>query len=299
MIRTATAFLGFFLSVALCACSALPQHELVGFISAFAEARKSGETLYLELNRSLALATVPQVAGDTENCADTQNPPRCFDPDLYLSEATATVDRDIAARIAAFEAIVVYNDTLAALASGASGAAVAKEISDLGSLLGKVAVIATDGSGAGKVGALVSATALPSLEVLAREISTAANADEARRLLLAGRPVINSLIASLIDDTSRLYRLYSQTQQRIGDRMPGSPFSKEADAEYEKIIIFHRSLQAYVVLLGVSRKNLDALASAVASSQRGQAAVTAALDQAVEIRLAADEFRRQVEQLQD
>lgn len=299
MLRAIIIHIGLFLLVAVWGCVALPQQEMVGYVSAFDEARKSGETLYLELNRSLALASAPEGAGAAENCADIQNPPRCFDPDLYLSEAAVTVDPDIAARIAAFEAIVVYNDTLGALASGAGGAAVAKKIGELGGLLGKVALVATGGPATGELGAFVGAAALPSLETLARGISAARNAEEARRLVLDGRPVIDALIGSLIDDTTSLYRLYSQTQQRVGDRMPGSPFSEEADAEYEKIIIFHRSLQAYVVLLGASRESLGALASTVESRQRGQAAVTAALDQAVEIRLAADEFRRQVEQLQD
>ncbi len=299
MIRGAILSLGVFLSAALCACSALPQQELAGYISAFTEARKSGETLYLELNRSLALATAPQSAGQTENCADTQNPPRCFDPDLYLSGAAATVDPDIAARIAAFEAIVVYNDTLAALASGASGAAVAKKISELGGLLGKAAVVATGGPATGDLGALVGATALPSLEALARAISTAANAEEARRLVLAGRPVIDALIGSLVEDTSPLYALYSTSQGKVVRRIPGAPISPQSREEFQKIAIFHKSLQSYVMLLGACRESLNTLASAVENRQIGQASVTAALDQAVKIRLAVDEFRRQVEQLQN
>jgi hypothetical protein len=297
--RAIVIFVSVFLSVVLCGCIALPQQELLGYVSAFAETRKSGETLYLELNRSLALASTPDGVGAAENCADTQNPPRCFDPDLYLSEAAGTVDPDIAARIAAFEAIVVYNDALSALASGAGGAAVSKKIGELGGLLGKVALVATGGPATGDLGNLVGAAALPSLETLAREISAARNAEEARRLVLAGRPVIDALIGSLIADTTQLYALYSTSQGKVVQRIPGAPLSPESREEFSKIAIFHKSLQAYVVLLGASRESLDTLASAVEGRQRGQAAVTAALDQAVEIRLAVDEFRRQVEQLQD
>jgi hypothetical protein len=299
MLRAFLVFIGVFLSAFVSGCIALPQQELAGYISAFSEARTSGETLYLELNRSLALASAPEGAGNTQNCTDSQNPPRCFDPDLYLSGASATLDPDIAARIAAFEAILVYNDTLSALASGASGAAVAKRIGELGGLLGKAALVATGSPAAGDLGALVSGAALPSLETLAREISAAANAEEARRLVLAGRPVIDALISSLIEDTTPIYAVYSTSQGKVVRRIPGAPLSPESREESSKIAIFHKSLQAYVVLLGVSRESLGTFASAVENRQRGQVAVTAALDQAVEIRLAADEFRRQVDQLQD
>jgi hypothetical protein len=299
MRRAIVICIGAFLSVFVLGCVALPQQELIGYVSALDEARKSGETLYLEVNRSLALANAPEGAGAAANCADVQNPPRCFDPDLYLSETAATVDPDIAARIAAFEAIVVYNDTLGAMASGAGGAAVAKKIGEFGGLLGKAALVATGGPATGELGAIVGAAALPSLETLAREISVARNAEEARRLVLAGRPVIDALIGSLIRDTTPLYALYSTSQGRVARRIPGAPLSPESREEFSKIAIFHKSLQAYVVLLGASRESLETLASAVESGQRGQVAVTAALNQAVKIRLAVDEFRRQVDQLQE
>ena len=188
-----------------------------------------------------------------------------------------------------FDLVVLYNDTLFAMASGASSQTIQTRLDSVSGILGKIVAV---GAATGPLGALLTSGAIGSLGTLLTELDKARATGAARKALVDGAPTIHDAIAALIADTPVMYKLYRDGEFSIVAHKAGALSSADAQAEIAKIPAFHQSLAAYVVLLEQTSISLDDLSAALQAQNSDPAALSAALDQAIAVRAAADNFRK-------
>ena len=284
----ARAFLAMAGLVSVClACTPLPDKQLSTYVDAFSHSADAGRALYLGLND--LIAAKDQKAASTRNCHAATPAPLCFDPNDYLTAAVRPVDPDIDARLLTFDLVVLYNDTLFAMASGASSQTIQTRLDSVSGILGKIVAV---GVATGPLGTLLTSGAIGSLGTLLATLEKARATGAARMALVDGAPTIHDAIAALIADTPVMYKLYRDGEFSIVAHKAGALSSADAQAEIAKIPAFHQSLAAYVVLLEQTSISLDDLSAALQAQNSDPAALSAALDQAIAVRAAADNFRK-------
>lgn len=226
--------------VLVAACSSVPQEQVQLYTQAFAEAEAAGNLVYDQISPIVArqpatnaladAAIVAPAAGPgtgsnqagslTENQAEKANPcagdsgPQpfdpCFDPDTITAGAVPGEPAEVKARRRAMATIALYNDLLIRLNSGATGEELGAEVRSLSSNLGGLLQFVN--AAAGPIAGLAGDT-------LARlaELQESVRADrELRRALVEGEPVIQELIAALINETPTLYEIkLGATQEEL------------------------------------------------------------------------------------
>jgi len=213
------------------ACSSVPEEQVQLYTQAFTEAEAAGNLVYDQISPIVArqpatntpadaLIVAPaggpgtgsnQVGSLTENQAEKANPcagdlgpqpfEACFDPDTITGGAVPGEPAEVKARRRAMATIALYNDLLVRLNSGATGEELGTEVHSLSSNLGGLLQFVN--AAAGPIAGLAGDT-------LARlaELQERMRADrELRRALVEGEPVIQELIAALINETPTLYEI--------------------------------------------------------------------------------------------
>jgi hypothetical protein len=213
------------------ACSSVPHEQVQLYTQAFAQAEAAANLVYDEISPIVArqpAASAPTergalapVAGpetgttgsesDLENelleagrCAEDLGPlpfETCFDPEATTAGAVPGEPVEVKARRRAMATIALYNEVLVRLNSGASGEELRAEVRSLSLNLGGFLQFAN--AAAGPIASLAG-------DIIARlaALQERLRADrELRATLIEGAPVIQELIAALIDETSNLYTI--------------------------------------------------------------------------------------------
>jgi hypothetical protein len=286
--------LAFFLAMA--ACTSLPRAQLSAYLSVSEEAAEAGKAIYGALNSAVEFNKKRASGSQISRCAPTTSNPKCFDPADFLPSLPVT-DPDIQARILALETVAAYNDTLVVLNSGQTGAELTKKIEAYGVLASRFATVASVATGG--VAALLADGTIASVGTIAGRLETARAQFEIRESLAAQRDVIKALANALIQDTPQVYELYQTSQLIYARSRPGGPRGTEGQREFAKIKAMHDSLGAYVVLLSYTADSLDTLVDAAEASVSDTETLNTALDQALEVKTAAQVLEKTIRQLLD
>jgi hypothetical protein len=184
------------LLIGLAGCVQVPVQPLNDYVSSFEEARSAGLLLIDEVAKSSA-AIERRRAGPTA-AASRAVIPETFDPEAVTEEGADGVPALFAARRAAFDAIMDFNEVLIKLAEGRSVEEMRTDVAEIGRampLLLSLAQTAVPGAG-------IVLTALgPAL----RQAEVARSRLEFRRAVIAGEDDVQNVIALLIRDTPALY----------------------------------------------------------------------------------------------
>lgn len=277
-------------AVSLLGCSPLPQAEFTSYLEISDEATTSGEVIYGALNKVILREQNPAGAAARQDCAPSDKTPSCFDPSFFLPD-TAITDPSVEARLLALETIAAYNDTLAALNSGESGAALTRRVEGLSGVAQNLLRVAPVG---GSVTAILGEPVLAAVGGLVGKLEGARARAAVRRSILEEAGTIKGIIRALIADTPAVYNLYAIGQNKYALSLPGGFTSPEANAEHAKVGAMHESLGAYVVLLANTQKSIDVLTTALATQNADPATLQAAIDQTLELKLAARTLRQKV-----
>jgi hypothetical protein len=278
---------------ALSACAALPQQELRGYSGAFEATREAGTEIYGRLDVAVARAARLAAGQTVADCGPARPAPKCFDPADSLPRAPEPREPSIKARLATFDAVAFYNETLLALAGGATTQTLERRLDALGGALDQaVAIGGAVAPGAGlALPPLLGGPIRAGFTELATTVEAALANAEARAALVENRALIDEAIDLLIADTAPVYDLYLAAQGSVASSAPGAPLSAEAAAEFARIAEFHTALGAYVVLLDQLSASHDRLHAALTESADPESQFNAAVEQAVEIGAAASAFR--------
>jgi hypothetical protein len=285
-----------FLVFSLLGCAALPASELVNYIEISDEAETSGAAIYGALNTVILWDQNKAKVAERQKCAPSESTPTCFDPSFFL-DAPAITDPSVEARLLALETVAAYNDTLVALNAGESAIALNKRVTKLGGLalsLSQVAPIS-----GGRLSSLLAEPVIASLAGFAAKLEGLRARAVVRKSVLEESDTIKAIIALLIEDTSAVYDLYFLTQSKYARSLPGGRRSPEAKAEYAKIKIMHNSLGAFVTVLGQTRQSLDVLSTAIVTQNSDPATLQAAIEQTLDLKLAARSLRDTVRGLEN
>ncbi len=280
----------------LASCAGLPSAQLSTYLAVSEEAEDAGKVIYGALNKAVVFNKNQATGANNSNCAPTTSNPSCFDPTDFLPSPPVT-DPNIEARILALETVAAYNDTLVALNSGQTGAQLNKKIDDYGTIAGRFAAIASVASGG--VSILLADATIESVGTIAERLETARAQFSVRQSLAAQREVVKALATALIEDTPEVYNLYRTSQLVYARSRPGGPRGEEGQREFAKIEAMHDSLGAYVVLLANMSDSLDTLVDAAEADTGDPEALNIALDQALEVKTAAQVLEKAVRQLTD
>ncbi|MDA4846245.1 hypothetical protein [Hoeflea poritis] len=280
----------------LASCTSLPSAQLSTYLSVSKEAEEAGKAIYGALNKAVEFNKKRASGTQTVQCAANTSNPSCFNPVDFLPTPPVT-DPDILARILALETIAAYNDTLVALNSGQTGAALSKKIDAYGSVAARFASVA--GVASGGIALLLTDTTIASVGTIAGRLQTAQAQFAVRRSLAAQHSVINALITALIEDTPQVYQLYRTSQLIFARTRPGGPRGAEGQREFAKIKAMYDSLGAYVVLLSNMAESLDTLVEATEAGVTDPETLNLALDHALEVKAAAQVLEKTIRQLSD
>lgn len=280
----------------LTACTSLPSAQLSAYLSVSEEAEEAGKAIYGALNKAVEFNKNLASGSQSGQCAPTTSNPTCFDPADFLPTPPVT-DPDIQARILALETVAAYNDTLVALNSGQTGAELTKKIDAYGSVAGRFTTVA--GVASGGVTVLLSDATIASIGTIAGRLEAARAQFAVRESLAAQRDIIKALTTALIKDTPQVYELYQTSQLIYARTRPGGARGAEGQREFSKIKAMHDSLGAYVVLLANTADSLDTLVDAAETGVSAPETLNAALDQALEVKVAAQILEKTIQQLLD
>ncbi len=264
------------------ACAVVPQERFAAFVESVGATGEAGRRIYTELDTAFATAQ-GRTAAPGLRCPGER--PTCFDPDDHLPLPARATNPEIEARILAIDVVSAYTDALFAITSGATQAALGEEIdryaaavNGTGRLLGEDRLaIATD---------LLGSVAIGAIRNLATMVEGLRAGQAARDALIAGAPLIDQIIAALIKDTSAAFDLYSASQGVIAARTSGA----DRVAAIENISAYHASLAAFVVLLASMEDSHDALIAAIEAEIPALDRYEIALDQALKLRAALEDF---------
>lgn len=264
------------------ACAVVPQERFAAFVESVGATGEAGRRIYTELDIAVATAQ-GRTAAPGLRCPGER--PTCFEPDDHLPRPARATTPEIEARILAIDLVSAYTDALFAMTSGATQAALGEKIdryatavNGTGRLLGGDRLaIATDVLGSVAIGAIRN---------LATTIEGLRAGQAASDALIAGAPLIDQIIAALIEDTPAAFDLYSGSQGVIAARASGA----DRVAAIENIRAYHASLAAFVVLLAGMEDNHDALIAAIEADIPALDRYEVALDQALGLRAALEEF---------
>jgi len=277
-------------------CAELPRDQLVAYLSVSKEATTSGEIIYGALNAVTIWGKSRNTIATSQKCSPSQSSPACFDPAFYLPDPGIT-DPDIEVRVLALQTVAAYNDILVALNSGQTGAALNRRIQQYGTLSSNL--FAATSISTGGLTSILAAPVLAAIGGFSDELETARARFTVRQSVLDQSGTIKALIDALIADTSEVYQLYRAGQLNFARTRPGGPSGAKGAAEFAKIKAMHESLGAYVVLLVNSSKSLDILTDAIRTENTDSTTLQAAIDQTLELKLAARSLRDTVKGLQN
>ncbi|MDE4208005.1 hypothetical protein PXL04_10195 [Phaeobacter gallaeciensis] len=252
--------------------------------------------IYGALNKAVEFNKNLESGVQIGQCAPTTSNPICFNPVDFLPTPPVT-DPNIQARILALETVAAYNDTLVALSSGQTGAELTKKIDAYGSVAGRFATVA--GVASGGVAVLLTDATIASVGTISGRLEAARAQFAVRESLVAQRDVIKALTTALIRDTPQVYELYQTSQLIYARTRPGGARGAEGQREFTKIKAMHDSLGAYVVLLANAADSFDTLVGAAETSVSDAETLNVALDQALEVKAAAQNLEKTTRQLLD
>ncbi len=260
------------LSLEMSGCASVPIEKIQTYTLAYEQVRLGGDLVYDQI-APVVKKGAESTAGSSEDCTTTENGyPDCFDPALALSTSGTRTNEDISirARRVALAAVTQYNMVLLDLANGKTAAEARQRIEQLTEFIkvfSSIGAVANPG-----VAALVTSGAQIAGPLAERLERARANAT-IRKSLIESKGDIQGLYQLLIDDTSKIYRIYvSSKEMAISEfddlsnraRINRKP---EQQAAYEKEIAgiqaqirtFHASLGAYVNVLHKCSASLDDL----------------------------------------
>lgn len=179
-------------------CAQVPTEALNTYSEAYSEAREAGRRVYAAAGPAFVAADTPQA--DIEPAAGPSGQasslfPEKLDRRIRNSE---TLDPAIQARLAALDAVAIYNEVLMELASGASAEQVQSGVGQFAEAATTLASLA--GAVVPGGGAIVEVA--KNLVGLAEQ---ARAASETRRALLEGAPLVAQILQELDQDVDRLY----------------------------------------------------------------------------------------------
>lgn len=283
---------------ALIGCAQVPRQQLGTYINAYGEAQTAGTSLYLALNSAVAEGRLAEEARSKDarskdarsksdggaKCGDTYGFPDCFEPYHHLPDSARPVERGVEARILSLKVIGLYNKVVSDLATGEHGRALANQLRELASSARKLTGFAGPQTMIG--GPFLTNAVTTALGQLVQQIAQVRDNAAARTSILAEEPKIQALVTLLINDTSRMYTLYSTSRQQTVTQDLSS-----FEAARKDILAYHKSLGAYVALLYQVRRGLGELTGAIRSNAEPASNIQAAIDQAASIRLAAGKLQ--------
>lgn len=283
-----------FLTVALAACVGLPETELRTFLASAQESRDAGRDIYEEVGRVIYWNSNKDKAPSANKCDPDKPLPACFDPTMFLTKPPV-IDRDIEARILAYEVVVLYTEAILSINSGQSAQAVEGKVQQLGEAAGKV--VALSPVSTGSLAGFVTEPVMAGLAVFARKLETVRGKAVAASAIKSDSALIKDIIAFLIKDTSDVYSLYSKLQLQFARTREGGPTGADGQQEFARIKAMHASLAALTAHLDKTSEALDTLLSTAAAKQTDLVAINLALDQALELKLSAKQLQGEVAKL--
>lgn len=276
------------------ACAALPSAQLANYLSVSTETEQAGKAIYGELDRAVTFNKQQASGQGSGNCSGSQNNPDCFDPSDFLPSPPIS-DPDILVRVLALETVSAYNDMLVSLNSGQSGARLSERVTSYTSAAGKFTAVLNGSTGG--LSALLTTTTISQLGNLVAAVENARASIVVRESLNEQSTTIQALIVALIKDTPQVYDLYRTSQLIYARTRDGGPRGAEGQREFAKISAMHKSLGAYVVLLGNTAESLELLTSATNAGASSPEALEQALEQALSVKSAAQALEETIREL--
>jgi hypothetical protein len=254
-----------FLVGALTACTTAPVQETKYFSQALTAANSAGQPLLDDLataERQQGQQRAVRAAKAGTACAGSPAAPWqivgnggfirgfCVTDAAYFSELT---EPPATAQFrGALQVIQQYADALSDLAEGQSAAATRADVQTLAQNVAGLLSIASP----------VVSGALNELKPLLDQAVQAASADEERRLIKQGAPIVGKLIDSLRQATPAIFNtLIEEPAVRLTTVDLGQPTSSSADLN--RIENYRHIIADYVVLLGKLGKAWEMLVAAV------------------------------------
>ncbi len=291
------------LSLELSGCASIPIEKIQTYTWAYEQVRIGGDLVYDQI-APLVKKGAEDTTGSVEDCAKAENGyPNCFDPALVLSASGTRTNEEISirARRVALAAVTQYNIVLLDLANGKTADEARQRIEQLTEFIkvfSSIGAVANPG-----VAALVTSGAQIAGTLAERLERARANAI-IRKSLIESKGDIQHLYQLLIDDTSKIYRIYVSSQEiaisefddlRNRARINRKP---EQQAAYEKEIAgiqaqirtFHASLGAYVNVLHKSSAALDDLVQTASNQTFSIREATEIARETGELSAKAEEF---------
>jgi hypothetical protein len=285
------AFAAALASALFAACAGPPVESYRPFATAARDARTGGHLIYDRVAPFIPAPAAPaSTARAATNCVYASLEVDCaFDPAALATTGAAQAGPpELAVRRVLLDMVTAYAVLLAELAEGSGTARAEAGRDELAELARTAAALAVLIPPAAAIAPVLGA-ARPLIERLEQARAQAAR----RATLVADRPVVQSVLRGLGDDTAVLYRIYGIGRYRAFNRAQAAATSRE-DAQARKaaakadIEQYRAALAAYVRTLQAMSSALDVLAaSAEAGGRPNRATLAKGVDQAVSLSVEA------------
>lgn len=279
------------LGFTLWGCSGIPAEEVQTYTDAYNEAHAAGILLLDKIAPTLSIKD-----GKAKCKQKATGAPSCFDADLAIKGDVILESDALRVRRAALDIIKTYNALLLAYAENRSADVAESQLTSLGRLLGDLQSF-IPGSG------LAFGPITDQLGGFVRRLERARSARNLRQVLVDGKPIVQDILAVLIDDTDEIYTIYFEPRRkrrvqlalavkRGGD---GAALARQQRAVITADLRqFHDAVTSYTRLLDKTSKALDALADAAANPQLSEDNLRAVIRESIEIRNEARIFWRTI-----
>lgn len=276
----------FLLLTWLSGCTSIPVADLNTYDQAFTQARLAGDLLLDQISPIIAEQTTG--AANAGCPLDALGVHSCFDPLGVLTKGQSDDPRSILIRRAALQTVADYNGVLLALADGrftTGGTAQINDIIASSQMLLKLTSVAVPG-----LPGLLGTAATGALGGLVTSLQNIRSAVEVRQAIIAGAPVIQSILGALARETSDLYAIYLKAKTREIANAATAGSAERKKKAIGEVNAFYDSLAAYVVVLNATSEALNTLANAATNGGGTAADVRAIITSALDIRTKADAF---------
>lgn len=243
--------------MAVAGCVQVPVQSLTDYTNAFEEARTAGLLFLDEVAQSSSFLEKRR----TGSAAPVSAPapfPETFDPDAVVDASTDRVSPLFAARRAALDGVMEFNQVLIKLAEGRSLEEMRTDVAEIGRavpLMVSLAQTAVPGAG------IVLAALGPAL----REAELARSRIEFQRAVIAGEDDIHKIVTLLIKDTPSLYQI--QKSRHKLERDGALLAAGQARRGMEAVASAYRAASGGE---GAERERLALEAGSILSRLRGQ-----------------------------
>lgn len=283
---------------AITGCATAPVDQIRHFSQAFDTVSTVGQPLLDDL--ALAEKALGRQNAETAAKAGSPCPPHTvvwqpvppgsgFIRGLCASDATYysdLADPPATAQLRhGLKVIESYAQVLSDLADGRNAEQAMGELDALGRNVGALLTVA----GAGAQATAIGAAALP-LKPLLEQAARAADAKQARALILQGAPHVSALIASLRDAVPEMFRVLIS---RSATRLTAADASNAAVSapELARIEAYRKAVADYTVLLGKLQHAWD-LTAAAAAQPSGQRTLATLVEQTALLKADAEAARK-------